>query len=88
MIILDYPLPNPGWQYWYTISLPQDTGVYDIPVYAPRLISVEPSVLAWQTQTQLSVPELGTFIPVLLILMFLLSLPFMAEQAVTKKEKE
>ena len=70
MTILDYPLPGPELQYWYTVSIPQDTGVYDLPVFAPRLfapvnyVSAEPPI-----QHGVSEPNLGLLIAVLLILL-------------------
>lgn len=37
MTITTTPLPHSNWQYWHTMHVPMDGGVYSVQVYAPAL---------------------------------------------------
>lgn len=68
------PLPEPGLQHWYTVSIPQETGVYELEVYAPALpaLFAQPQIVVLGEPLRLmETPEPGTTEAVLFALVFI-----------------
>lgn len=75
MIVTHLPLEAPELQYWYTMDVPTDTGVYAVEVWTPKLegrFFTEAVQLEDCHPGEIDVPEPGSWVLVLLVLILML----------------